>query len=136
MLAKQDGQMNDERSSRQGTLTRLVAPSGVPFSFTVTLVGDEATGISFEVTGIDPVTALRKTRQYQARTREHNSYTDFFESLAQDFGLRHPQNRRPIAKPTSTAVYHPILTENLVPDIIYGYGDPAVLRTQGAVGVK
>ena len=71
-----------------------------------------------------------KTCVYRPVYRDHKSYTDFFERLARDFGVRLPHNRRPRAKPTFSAPYRVLLTENIAPGIIYGYGDPAVLRVE------
>lgn len=68
------------------------------------------------------------TRYYRLAGPGQQHYLDFYESLAADFGTRIPRNRRPAPAPDFDAPYQPLLTENLSPDIFYGYGDPAMLR--------
>jgi hypothetical protein len=115
----------------------LTSTKGVPFSFTVNITGakaDERSACSFEITGTDPATGSTETHRYGLPDREHNSYLNFFQNLAQDFGLRLPRNRRRTAEPTSKATYCALLTENLAPGILYGYGDPAMLRVEEGDG--
>ena len=117
----------------------LTSPSGVPFRFTVNIKDTSITQShtrSFEVTGVDQSTGLMKTALYNLTRGEHKSYIDFFEELAKDFGVRLPGNRRKSAKPTFRAAYRALLTENLAPGMLYGYGDPAVLRVEDAGGKK
>ena len=68
------------------------------------------------------------SRDYRLAAAEQQDYLDFYECLAVDFGTRLPHNRRHGSAPDFDAAYHPLLTENLSPDILYGYGDPAMLR--------
>jgi arabinan endo-1,5-alpha-L-arabinosidase len=112
--------------------TVLATPNGAPFDFTITIseekenVGAERT---FEVMEKEPGTGLEKTRRYQLSGNGHSFYLDLFGKLAADFGLRLPQNRRQLnAKPTFKAAYREVLRDNLDPGMLYGYGDPAVLR--------
>src|SRR4051812_4627345 len=44
---------------------------------------------------------------------DHDSWLDFFASLAAQFGTRMPFNRRPAAVYANTAPYAALLTENL-----------------------
>ena len=114
--------------------TVLTSPRGAPFDFRITVGGlraDVDAARSFEVAGADPATGRPKTRVYHLAGREHKSYTDFFERLAADFGARLPASRRPAAATHPPgASYRTLLTENLAPGMLYGYGDPAVLRVE------
>lgn len=124
--------VNEGRNVRESETT-LASPCGVPFSFEVT-IGESGTTKrlvrSFEVTGADPNTGSVKTCKYSLHDREHKSYINLFEKLARDFGLRLPLNRRPRAKKEFRAAFQPLLTDNLAPGILYGYGDPAVLLVE------
>jgi GH43 family beta-xylosidase len=125
--------MEREGSPIQNDTIRLASTNGAPFTFAVTIRHAGASGSpsrSFEVTGPDPRTGSVKARQYQLPDSGHNSYLDLFLNLARDFGTRLPRNRRSPAEPTFKANYHAVLTENLAPGILYGYGDPAVLRVE------
>ena len=57
-----------------------------------------------------------------------------YEALAGHFGTRVPRNRRPAEAPAFTAPYRPLLTRNLAPGVLHGYGDPAVLRVEEVPG--
>ena len=109
----------------------LNSPIEVPFNFTIIVTETKDlknSECSFEVTGQDPLTNLRKTYQYRLENREHKSYLDFFSKLAEDFGLRLPQNRQQAEKNSFKAIYRNVLCKNLVPEMLYGYGDPAVIK--------
>ncbi|HEY0054255.1 MAG TPA: family 43 glycosylhydrolase, partial [Pedobacter sp.] len=68
---------------------------------------------------------------YFIEDREHHTYLDFFEKLSEKFGLRLPQNRREnLKKKVCSISYRDVLSTNIHPDILYGYGDPAVLRVE------
>lgn len=105
----------------------LTSPANTPFSFTIII--NENGGCSFEITGNNSVDN-NKTCFYQIKNRQHNSYLDLFEKLAKDFGLRLPQNKKTKAANSFNAYYHELLTKNLVPEMLYGYGDPAVLSVK------
>jgi hypothetical protein len=112
----------------------LNSPPGAPFGFRVA-VRAEGEGVSFEVAGEDPAAGPAKTRLYLLPNREHKSYTEFFEALAADFGSRAPGGGRTApAPPDFEAPYRALLTENLAPGMLYGYGDPAVLKVEGRGG--
>lgn len=112
---------------------RLDSPDRVPFRFSVHVLetaGIENGGSLFEVTGLDPGTNQSKTCRYHLNSRDHNAYLDLFGQLALDFGLRIPLNRQPAPTPTFTAAFTEVLRENLSAGMIYGYGDPAVIRVE------
>lgn len=63
----------------------------------------------------------------------HSDFLKLYADLAERFDLRPPEAAAPITRPPDPAV-RPILTENLSDRILYGYGDPAVMRVQDAGG--
>ncbi len=132
----QTGNMKDKQQLIKDSATMLTSPDGVPFNFNVLVRKKKAmknSGVSFEITGEDPITHIRKTCLYYLKDREHNSYLDFFEKSAMDFGLRVPQNRQPSVKHSFKGVYRELLCENIVPEMVYGYGDPAVIRVEEGI---
>jgi hypothetical protein len=88
----------------------------------------------FEIHASDSAGESSLTREYLLGAVAHGSYLELFAAIARDFGIRVPRNRQPISAPTFEAPLRPLLTRNLSPDILYGYGDPAVLRVEGAGG--
>src|SRR4051794_31212628 len=78
---------------------------------------------------------FRESRIYRLPGGEQQDYAAFFAALAKDFGTRIPHafaDREPA--PPGEAAWRPLLTDNVSPTILAGYGDPAVLKTdQGYV---
>ena len=66
---------------------------------------------------------------YSLGGREQHHYAHFYAELARDFGTRQPHFARIAEHPASSVAWRPLLTANLAPQILCGYGDPAVLRT-------
>ena len=66
---------------------------------------------------------------------EQGDYAAFFFELSRDFGTRVPHAfARSDEFPAGGDRWQPLLTENVSPSILAGYGDPAVLKTdQGYV---
>jgi hypothetical protein len=129
--------MEDKGSPAQDERLTLASTTGAPFRFTAGIARLSATDSparSFEITGPGPTAGSVKTREYRLPDSGHNSYLDLFRNLARDFGTRLPRNRRPASRPAFSAKYRALLTENLAPGILYGYGDPAVLRVAGEGG--
>ncbi|MEO5612659.1 MAG: glycoside hydrolase family 43 protein [Sphingomicrobium sp.] len=93
--------------------------------------------ISFQVdaveTGEGAQVAVRASngnpKTYAIAGREQQHYADFFAELAHDFGTRLPHFARTTEYPPSSSQWRPLLTTNISPQILCGYGDPAVLRT-------
>jgi hypothetical protein len=69
-------------------------------------------------------------RHYRLDGGEQDDYSRFFRDVAADFGTRAPHN---FAEPRGLAEDHPgwkpLITTNIEPRILAGYGDPAVLKT-------
>jgi hypothetical protein len=129
--------MEHEGSSSKDEPVTLASAAGSPFRFTVGVTPARGAGpraLSFEVTGPEPSGGSLKTRRYHLPDAGHNSYLDLFLSLARDFGARVPRNRRPSVEPSFKAKYRALLTENLAPGVVYGYGDPGVLRLEAGAG--
>ncbi|HEX6374042.1 MAG TPA: glycoside hydrolase family 43 protein [Longimicrobium sp.] len=126
--------MHDPGSAPGGEL-RLPPSPGAPFAFEVALRGGEggASPLDFTVTGPDAGGA-RVTEAYRLRERTHKAYMDLFAEIARRFGTRVPRNRRPAEASTFTAPFLPLLTENLSPRVLHGYGDPAVSLVRGEDG--
>lgn len=124
--------MKDGQPAESPRLT-LNSTGGALFAFEVVITGTDAgsTSRSFTVTGPDPSTGSRLTREYRLPDTGHQSYLDFLGSVARDFATRAPRNRQPAGAPAFEAPYRALLTRNLSPDILYGYGDPAVIRVAG-----
>ena len=69
------------------------------------------------------------TKAYAIAGGEQQHYADFYAALACDFGTRRPHFADPADYPASAIPWRPLLTENISPRILCGYGDPAVLKT-------
>jgi len=68
-------------------------------------------------------------RIYELPGNEQQQYSEFFRDLASDFGTRLPHVfAEAVEHPAPTVRWHPLLTENVHPQILVGYGDPAVLK--------
>ncbi|HEX2802830.1 MAG TPA: family 43 glycosylhydrolase, partial [Sphingomicrobium sp.] len=69
------------------------------------------------------------TKVYALAGREQGDFLQFHAELARDFGTRPPE--QPVAKSADgdDPPWRPLLTENIHPKILSGYGDPAVIRT-------
>ncbi len=85
---------------------------------------DEGDGFRFQVA------AEGRSRTYLVPTATQQDFTVFFRELARDFGTRMPEAySRANERPSAPFPWRPLLTENVHPQILVGYGDPAVLKT-------
>jgi len=92
-------------------------------SFTVE-ARDEGDGVRFDVSFDGKIVS------YLTEGRESRHYFEFFRDLHKDFGTRLPHffvDRTEFAE--TPASWQPLLTDNVSPQILAGYGDPAVLKT-------
>jgi hypothetical protein len=97
------------------------APS---FSFTVSAA---AVGEGFE---IQVAAANGERRRYVVATGTQQDFSTFYLELSHDFGTRVPHVLdSPAEHPPAAVRWRPLLTENVHPGILVGYGDPAVLKT-------
>lgn len=98
----------------------LATPDGAPAIFRIRL----APGPAISLTVAEPPGGAR---DYSLPALDQPAFLDFFEALARDFGLRRPQAREapPIGEGSRLT---PILTRPISPRILYGYGDPCVVR--------
>lgn len=70
-----------------------------------------------------------QSRDYRVTGGEHPHYLQFYAELAKDFGTRVPGSAEaPTADPGDIR-WQPLVTGNLDERTLYGYGDPAVLKT-------
>jgi hypothetical protein len=71
-----------------------------------------------------------EARTYILPGNEQQQYADFFVELSRDFGTRLPHIfGEPAEHPEPSIRWRPLLTENIHAQILVGYGDPAVLKT-------
>jgi hypothetical protein len=71
-----------------------------------------------------------RVHSYIVPTATQQDFTAFFRELASDFGTRMPHAyTRAKERPAAAFPWRPLLTENVHPQILVGYGDPAVLKT-------
>ncbi|MBW3617711.1 MAG: family 43 glycosylhydrolase [Proteobacteria bacterium] len=102
-------------------------------------------GFKVEIGGADPHAASRTLRVTGPggdgvdRTLEHhlpdtgqNAWLDLFQVLSGAFGTRPPLSRTAVELPRGASSLQPLLTEPISPDILYGYGDPSVVRVDRA----
>jgi arabinan endo-1,5-alpha-L-arabinosidase len=74
-----------------------------------------------------------ETRNYRLPDNEHPSFQLFYAELARDFGTLVPETHDgPVHDPDAPEpAWRPLILENLSPRMVAGYGDPAVLKTEG-----
>jgi hypothetical protein len=71
-----------------------------------------------------------RSHSYVVPTATQQDFTVFFGKLSRDFGTRMPHAyTRTKERPRAAFQWRPLLTENVDPKILVGYGDPAVLKT-------
>ena len=86
---------------------------------------EEGEGVRFAVRASDGA-----SKSYVIAASEQPLYAAFFAELSRDFGTRMPHVlAEPASHPPSKIPWQPLLTGNISPQILCGYGDPAVLKT-------
>ena len=71
------------------------------------------------------------SKTYEVPTATQQDFSAFYRELAQDFGTRVPHVYADAAEhPAAPFPWRPLLTENVHPQILVGYGDPAVLKAE------
>jgi len=72
-----------------------------------------------------------RERTYVIPTATQQDFSAFYRTLAEDFDTRRPHVfAEPAEHPPASLPWRPLLTENVDPKILVGYGDPAVLKTE------
>jgi len=93
-------------------------------SFTVEA---EAVGDGFDI-AVAPSAGAPRT--YRVPTGTQQDFSAFYRDLAGDYGTRVPHiYADAVEHPPASIRWRPLLTENVHPKILVGYGDPAVLKT-------
>jgi hypothetical protein len=94
--------------------------------------------VSFEVEaiatddkfGISVKASDGTARAYSVTTGTQQEFAAFYRDLSRDFGTRPPPgSAEPVEHRAPAISWRPLLTENVHPQILVGYGDPAVIRT-------
>jgi hypothetical protein len=68
-------------------------------------------------------------RTYVLPGNEQQNYSDFFAELSRDFGTRMPHVfAEAVEHPPAAFRWKPLLTQNIHPQILAGYGDPSVMK--------
>jgi arabinan endo-1,5-alpha-L-arabinosidase len=71
-----------------------------------------------------------ESRTYFVPSGTQQDFSAFYKALSDDFGTRVPHVfAEPFELPEPAIRWHPLLTENVHPQILVGYGDPAVIKT-------
>jgi hypothetical protein len=75
------------------------------------------------------VETAARSKSYIIPTATQQDFSIFFRELAADFGTRMPHVfAEAVEHPAASMPWRPLLTENVHPQILVGYGDPAVLK--------
>ena len=82
-----------------------------------------------EATELRVVSSEGEPRTYRIAGGDPEHYADFYAELARDFGTRRPREIEEWAPGPPDPRWKPLITGNLHPRILAGYGDPAVLKT-------
>ena len=93
--------------------------------------------ITFEVEGREEgeatLLAVRpsvgEARDYRIGGGDPEHYAEFYAEVARDFGIRKPHEIEEWEPAEPDPRWRPLITGNLHPRILAGYGDPAVLKT-------
>jgi hypothetical protein len=75
------------------------------------------------------VSSNGRSREYSVATATQQDFSLFFRELSEDFGTRVPHVfAEAVEHPAASFGWRPLLTENVHPQILAGYGDPAVFK--------
>src|SRR5258708_13393494 len=75
------------------------------------------------------VAADQASKSYFIPSDTQQDFSAFFRELSRDFGTRMPHVfKKTLEHPVAQIRWQPLLTENITPRILAGYGDPAVFR--------
>ena len=82
-----------------------------------------------EATELRVVPVEGEPRTYRIAGGDPEHYALFYAELSRDFGIRNPYETERWVPGEPDPRWKPLLTDNLHPRILAGYGDPAVLKT-------
>ena len=99
-----------------------MADPDLPFRFTVD-AREEGVATRFSVRAND----ASPPRDYRIAQGEPDDYARFFTALAEDFGTRAPLVSQVVVEGPEPP-WRALLTDNVHPRILSGYGDPAVIK--------
>lgn len=75
------------------------------------------------------VAARTGPKSYRIPSDTQQDFSEFFRELSRDFGTRMPHVfDEAVEHPPTPIRWQPLLTENITPRILVGYGDPAVFK--------
>lgn len=115
-------------------VTKVFSQGGLEHHFEIVITENQKEKtLLFNVSALGLKEGEIKSSAYLVKNGEHSSYLDFFSRLSKDFGLRMPQNRQNTTDNLFQEPYEEILKENLTSEILYGYGDPAILAVEGQI---
>jgi hypothetical protein len=108
---KETREVDDVNGSAISLLTFAVEPTEQGDGFTLDVSPSNGSGV----------------RRYVVDGPEPEAFAAMFDALHADFGTRRPHHTEP-TEDYSAPPWRPLITGNLHPRILSGYGDPAVLR--------
>ena len=109
----------------------LSSPPDAPFRFEAEVSGASAAAPGRRVRISGPgVNGTQEVFEHTLPTTDQNAWLDLFHACAGVFGTRIPHGRTPFEPPPHDGRLQPVLTEAASADILYGYGDPSVLRVE------
>ena len=82
-----------------------------------------------EATEIRVVPSEGEPRDYRIGGGDPEHYAEFYAELSRDFGIRNPHEIEEWFPSAPDARWKPLITGNIHPRILAGFGDPAVLKT-------
>jgi len=81
-----------------------------------------------EATELTVAASDGRTASYRIAGGDPEHYAGFYAALARDFGIREPHEIEEWEAGPHDPRWQPLITANLHPNILSGYGDPAVLK--------
>jgi len=125
---------HDGRTDRLDSIALHFEGADERFSVSIGGAAPRSTTRSFHLRALRASSAVATSADYQLAETSQNAYLDFYASLARGLGSRMPSSRRSGAVSGAPSPLQPLLTDNISPDVLYGYGDPGILRVAPADG--